>query len=177
MYMFVFLFFFSFFCQQKNDWGLTLLLCWICSLCTYWEVQRIMHLILLSLYKRWGIMLFPCVFLWHGLVFKENYYDLSNILSILASLDDYQMYGILFFSFFFFYGNDVFCCCRFKRENVSFCFSLTFLSRVTLLCLLRFLQVLILGALILYKYIYKYICVHLDLQHDIYFYGLLIVTS
>lgn len=35
------------------------------------------------------------LFFYDGLVFKENYHDLSNILSILASLDDYQMYGVL----------------------------------------------------------------------------------
>jgi len=59
------------------------------------KVQQIMHLILLSLYTCWGIILFPWFFFYDGLVFKENYHDLSNILSILASLDDYQMYGVL----------------------------------------------------------------------------------
>lgn len=57
----------SSFFANKNDRGLTLLLCWICGLCTYWEVHWIIRSILLSLYKCWGIMLFPC-FLWHGLV-------------------------------------------------------------------------------------------------------------
>lgn len=101
------------------------------------------------------------------------FYDMGQFLkktiisAIFCLYQPHQM-NIKCMAYSCFLSDDVFCCCCFKRENISVCFSLTFLSRVTLLCLLRFLQVLILGALILYKYIYKYICVYLDLQHDIF---------